>query len=289
MIYIITALFAEAKPLIAAFHLKQRQLVTAFQVFESDSPKISLIISGTGPAAGAAAAGFMCGRRRPDPEDFLVNVGTAACLSSESGAGGRLFQAVRLKSLSEGRTFYPDPLYDLGLTPCSLATAGQVVRAGGQTETGPDQDLPLLYDMEAAGIYQAGLHFFGPHQMLFLKTVSDAGDGHVTAKSLEACIKAVLPDLTAVVERLNVLSDQSASAQDPVSEDLKALSVKLAGDLHLSAAMQIQLRQLVHFAAVSGIDMEGITASMYAEGRLPCRVRREGKVQFEYLRQTLLL
>lgn len=32
-----------------------------------------------------------------------------------------------------------------------------------------------LYDMEAAAVYQAGAYYFGPHQMTFLKVVTDHG------------------------------------------------------------------------------------------------------------------
>ncbi len=53
MIYIVTAMYAEAHPFIESFGLKKDISQTRFQVFRSREAEICLLISGTGPIGAA--------------------------------------------------------------------------------------------------------------------------------------------------------------------------------------------------------------------------------------------
>ena len=55
MLYIVTALYIEAKPLISLFNLKKDNTFTKFQVFSNEN--IKLIISGTGLSFGELLVG----------------------------------------------------------------------------------------------------------------------------------------------------------------------------------------------------------------------------------------
>lgn len=94
-----------------------------------------------------------------------------------------------------GKTFYPDILYRHPWKERELVTGMQPLqRAAAQG---------VLYDMEAAAVYQAGIRFFSPDRMIFLKVVSDsgvAGQERMTAETLagllEQHVKAVAGFLT---------------------------------------------------------------------------------------------
>ena len=57
MLYIVTALYIEAKPLISLFNLKKDNIYTKFQVFSNKN--IKLIISGTGKIKSATALTYL--------------------------------------------------------------------------------------------------------------------------------------------------------------------------------------------------------------------------------------
>ena len=69
----------------------------------------------------------------------------------------------------------------------------------------------ILYDMEAAAIYQAGIHFFGPHQMIFLKIVSDRGIIEKVSKEqiallmekYQECIIDYMEQISTVTQKTN--------------------------------------------------------------------------------------
>ena len=64
MIYLFTALYPEAKPLIRVFSLKRVQDGLPFDVYENADTSIRLVISGTGMCAAAAATAAVFGRYR---------------------------------------------------------------------------------------------------------------------------------------------------------------------------------------------------------------------------------
>ena len=62
--------------------------------------------------------------------------------------------------------------------------------------------LPLLYEMEAAGIYEAAIPYFSCDRLVFIKVVSDALTG-LTELS-PAARRAQVTDCMAGVMRINV-------------------------------------------------------------------------------------
>ncbi|MDE6816913.1 MAG: hypothetical protein K2P71_12940, partial [Lachnospiraceae bacterium] len=87
MIYIITAMYAEAHAFIERFHLKKDPSQTRFQVFQNTDEGILLVISGTGPVPAAVAAGSILTQFGAGEEDFLINAGICAGIRNASDCG----------------------------------------------------------------------------------------------------------------------------------------------------------------------------------------------------------
>ena len=177
MVYIITAMYAEAHAFIERFHLKKDPSHTRFQVFQNTDEGILLVISGTGPVPAAVAAGSILTQFGAG-EDFLINAGICAGIRNASDCGtenlckaGEIFLGCKIREKTSGRTFYPDLLYRHEFREAQIVTG---VKPYDGTEPG-DEGF-YLYDMEAAAVYQAGAFFLGPHQMSFLKVISDDGN-----------------------------------------------------------------------------------------------------------------
>ena len=220
MIYVFMALYAEAKPLIEKLELKK--INSRFKFTQYESPEICLTITGVGSIAASTAVGAVCASRDIDAADILVNIGS--CAGSASSLHG-IYLIHKITDEVTGRTYYPDMLYKHTFDEVEIITIPSVktrekvaivsnpsirntekmqtisnpsVRMKGKMEVATaslvrdeeKQELisAPLYDMEAAAIYQAGSYFVGPHQMQFLKVVSDEGNGAtVTPDMLTEC------------------------------------------------------------------------------------------------------
>ena len=120
MIYIFCALYHEAEPLIREYGLKKKTDETCFPVFFDEEENILLTVTGCGMNAAAAAVARICTKRTPQPEDFLVNIGTCAWISKIScflriGTDGFDGKRIDLNRIVHriGSYFFPVPLHNV--------------------------------------------------------------------------------------------------------------------------------------------------------------------------------
>ena len=209
MIYLFTAFYAEAQCVIAHYKLKKDTAHTHFQLFENEELKIRLILTGAGNIAAACAVSGTFGEFPPGKGDFLVNIGSAAADANDpSVRDGEIFLCNKITEQTTGRTFYPDVIYRHPFAEAEIVTQAVPYRGANETQDPENGAGARLYDMEAAAVYQAGAYYFGPHQMSFLKVVTDhgvAGDGVSRAG-------AVQPDCSSSAGLQNVAFDQPAGA-----------------------------------------------------------------------------
>lgn len=327
MIYIFVALYPEAKPIIQRLGLKRQRAEIGFDIYSADTPEIRLVITGTGMVAAAAAVGsalayYHGGRDREDVT--LINFGSCA----GRDRAGKVYLCNKIIDRISGHTFYPDILYRHDFAESYVVTEPEILREGldnlqeeglhglGVLKEGRDNllgeglhdkeglgDLPGegLHDMEAAAIYQAGSRFLGPHQMSFIKVISDSGTGgELCAKELTEIMETGTEDflkfLADCVER-NVCekgqegkgslegSDVSADGEEQIRE---REFEQLCRELHCSETMRMAVRQCVKYWSLAGVDYQIILRQMREQKELPCRDRREGKKRFGELKKRLL-
>lgn len=287
MIYIFTALYWEARVLIRQFDLTKNPGNSWPQEFCNEEAGIRLIITGVGEIAAAAAAGSICGRCRPGREDLLLNAGLCACGGDQEG----IFLCNKITELATGRTFYPDMLYRQDFPEASLVT-GMLPWNGEKDGPTARGAVPggTLYDMEAAAIYQAGSGFFGPHQMMFLKIVSDRGAaGEVTKQQAEGLMEKYQEPVADYIGRLRRILQESGREKDNSrNQKEEELLERLSRDMHCSKAMRDSLREWIRYLTVSGMDCKDVIQDMYEKNLLPCKDKREGKLRFEEFKRRVL-
>lgn len=291
MIYILTAMYAEAHPFITRFQLKKDISHTRFQVFKSKDADLFLIISGTGSIPAAAAVCSICTKYGAGQGDFLLNVGICAAVgapaASDTGPIGQVYLCNKIREDSTGKTFYPDILYRHGFMEAQVVTVPRpYVNAASATQ--PDTDL-TLYDMESAAVYQAGSYYVGPHQMSFLKIVSDQGNPKaVTPEQMECLINRNMEAITDYITRLQAISHKELQPEPLREAAAQEWIEKLCLDLHCSRTMSESVRQYIRYDILSGRDYHSVIDEMYRAGQLPCKDKREGKKCFEELKKRLL-
>jgi len=166
---IVTALQIEARPWIQALGLKQDHRSKRIPVYRSADGHLA--ISGSGPVAAAITTTLLLQPLNTDVlrEAHLFNIGL--CGSSQpTHELGTIMLGNCIKEFTTQRTFIPDVLARHSFAESAITTVAQpMTQANPLAANQP----ATLYDMEAAGIYQAATVFLAPHQIHFLKIVSD--------------------------------------------------------------------------------------------------------------------
>ena len=313
MIHIFTALYPEAKPLIQALSLKKRAAQTHYQQFLSEEGDLSLTITGVGPLQAAAVTASVLTDFDAGASDQLLSLGTAAALTA---CPAFMYHVNKITEAVTMRDFYPDMLLNTGLPEASLITGAKLYT---KQESGYAAD---LYDMEAAAVYQAASMFLGPHQMNFLRIVTDDGltqeemetgmtvrtvtnaasgteskpavgteaSAHRSlAAHVTACVEQQVDTIVAVVDKLRALTAAEAAGHQVLTENERQQVDKLIADAHFSKVMADECVQLIRYAALSQLDWQQPIAALYAEGLVPTRDKRAGKIILErYLRVRIL-
>ena len=274
MIYIFSAFYAEAKNIIDHYGLKKEKSpeMVRFDVFANES--IRLVITGVGEINAAAAVSNIGGACGISPDDEILNVGCGAGFSSDICLGS-IFLGNKLTEQMTGRTFYPDMLMKANFRECEIVTVARVLNEGSDS---------VVYDMEAAAVYQAAAFFVGPHRMHFIKLVSDAGERIDQSKITE--LFALQEDkICGYIDRL-----LSACADKAPMDDTQSSwnMDRLICDMRCSKVMGDQLAQLIKYCRLSGIDYKAVLDEYYTNGLLPCESKREGKKCLFELKQRLL-
>ena len=298
MIYVVTALYQEAHGFIRELELKKNTAYAPFEVFDNESAGIRLVVTGVGEIAAAAATAAVCARDGADAADFLINIGCCAAGGCEpadrdmdSGYGaahaaqiGDLYVCHKITEQATGKTFYPDILYRHPWKERELVTGMQPLQRAAAHGA--------LYDMEAAAVYQAGIRFFSPDRMLFLKVVSDfgiAGQERMTAEALTGLLEQYVKEVAAFLTNLREAADEEETLRnDGILQEDETVLERLFAALHCSQTMRASARQYITYAALTGYDWKAELEEWYARGLLPCKDRREGKVRLEELKQVLL-
>ncbi|MDO5328989.1 MAG: hypothetical protein Q4E88_02655 [Coriobacteriia bacterium] len=170
---------------------------------------------------------FICGvgaKKLPclDGVDHLINIGI--CAGREVG---QIFLANKI--IGE-KTYYPDVFGNIPSR--NLITVSSPVS---------EVDGDMLYDMEASNIYKYAQKYLGPHQMHFIKIVSDAGENKLD--------KSYVHDLI-------------LSHKDKIDEYLSSLAVNESFEfdlnlnkLHCTETMKARLYQQCKYAKIADIDI----------------------------------
>ena len=221
-----------------------------------------------------------------------------------------MYHIHRITDEATTRDFYPDMLLNTDLPEASLITGAKLLTAQdtwAQVDAQRDKKsrqgtladrlaAPLLYDMEAAAVYQAASMFLGPHQMNFLRIVTDQGLSEseaiapqALAAHVTACVEQQVDTIVAVVDKLRALTAAEAAEHHVLTENERQLVDKLIADAHFSKVMADECIQLIRYAALSQLDWQQPIAALYTEGLVPTRDKRAGKIILErYLRAQIL-
>jgi len=228
MINLVVALPAEARPLIARYRLSDKTTLGGFRIYRRAD--MSLIISGPGKIAAAAATALLAASNTSGEQAAWLNIGIAGHATQ---ATGHALIAHRITDQASGKSWYPPQLLDLATATGSLVTVDV-------PENSYHQD--VAYDMEASGYYAVATRFTTAELVQCFKVVSDNREHSTTTVTAERCAQLVTGKLDEIDPLLNALATQT---QDYNSWHAAHAGLEqLTRQWHFTVSQQHQLAEL---------------------------------------------
>lgn len=261
---IVTALFPEARPIIAALQLKKRNNTRGFNIYHGNN--ISLAVSGIGKQAAASAVAFLQGLQqasdhRQKPISWL-NVGIAGSAHLDVGQD---ILASKIIDHASKAAYYPTFCFQ---APCPTGTVITVdspvieyPRKISQRSSANATDT-TVYDMEATAFFTLAGRFTSSELIHSYKVVSDNPENpphNITPESASALIDNKMPVIKQLVELLLELETRL-----PQTDSAQAEIDLITQTKHFSVTQQHQLVRLIQrWHALTGntlIDLLDITS-----------------------------
>lgn len=172
-------------------------------------------------------------------DDHVTNIGVCA--------GTNIGQIYLCNKIIGDKTYYPDILIKSDLEQKRIKTVDYVV--------GPDEvenNTDTLFDQEAAIIFKESTKYISPHQISFLKIVSDTGVANFDnlRKRIPKIIENKVPEIESFIS-----SSKKLFSQIGKKEEIKDLE-KYSEMLKCSVTMKAQLAQLLRYAQIIDIDID---------------------------------
>ena len=192
MIYLVVALSAEARPLVAHFGLASAREIESLEIYRR--PGLSLIVSGVGRAAAAAAVEALARAVPVEEHSAWLNIGVAG---HRNHAIGTAVLATTIVDDVTGERWTASTPSDLHFESGSVRTVDQVEL---------EFDSESLYDMEAAAFYRQAIRLTTPDLVQVLKIVSDnreTGALCVSAHRVQGLVERNLPGIDRLLSYLH--------------------------------------------------------------------------------------
>ncbi|MGB3562367.1 MAG: hypothetical protein WBH85_10350 [Thermoanaerobaculia bacterium] len=196
-----TALPAEARPLVARLGLRSLDQGDPFRIWEGDGT--TLIVSGVGKMAAAAAVAHLRQRLSGSSIGGWINVGIGGHRSYPLGSP---ILASEVRDATSGQRWSPAIPFSPPCRTDAVLTVERVERLYPEA---------VVYDMEASGFYEAALHGGDPGLVQVLKVVSDnktSSVDRVSGARVEQLLEASADTIENLVSAVARRAQQSAAA-----------------------------------------------------------------------------
>jgi len=295
MIYIFTAIYPEAKELSSLLQLKKENTDGKYQQYIDENGYIRLIVTGTGSISAAIAVSHICTKYHVNNKDMLLNIGLCAVYEKKQYHND-IYICNKILEKETGKSYYPDILYRHDFKESEILTMAVLYDRREtyfdiETNTFNSSTAGIrLIDMEAAGFYQAAVRYVGPERIIVLKMVSDCGEPEkVSLASIKDIFDKNANKIQSFIAMLCSLQEvEKAELKKLPSLDKEEWISQVCCDMHCSEAMRGRLLHLFWYLHIMGIDYHKKIDELYAEKKLPCRDKREGKRCYEQLEKELL-
>jgi len=273
MVLFVTALMAEAVPLIEYFKLKKLMNINAYAVYQNSD--IALIVSGVGKIRSAAALAYLCALYQVTEKDILVNIGFCGSGSAKY-APGTLLLINKITDMDTGKDYYPDVFCGREIPKVNLRCYSRAVRKEDSR-----QETDFFCDMESAGFIETARKFVYAHNVVILKIISDYLEPeNLNQELLRHYVREQVPKAEKIINELKQLND--SVCEFSFTEEEKKAFAAICHNLHFSEAMEKMLIKEMKIAKLKGVDPLNI---LHPFMEMKVGSKTEGKKLFEQIKQ----
>ena len=285
MIYIITALFIEAKPIIEKYKLKKDKTSQKFQIFSNE--KIKLIISGVGRIKSAMALMKIIENMEINENDFILNIGFCGSLNKNEKLGKIIIPAQILNAYNLKQTFYPDMLYNHDFCEGILICCDKVLERNNLNLSLESVETGKYVDMESIGFLEAANHFFKRDKILILKIISDTLETEKNKREIlnfedKDLIEDIYLKIFIFLEKLgNCFLENKYNFSEEEEKNIK----KISQILRLSDTMYYEFISLLKYLKLSDVSIIDFLKNYQ---NLEIKTKLEGKKYFEDIKKRIV-
>ncbi len=271
-ILLLVALKSEARPLIRELDLKQKTK-PCNRFYKNDD--VGLLITGVGYEIVERDLFNIVDYINPMA---LLNIGI--CGSTEQSYEiGTLFYINKLSYNKTKEDFYPDTVVKTTLPNCSIITyeTAQMDNTNHLID-----DSKYLVDMESAIIFKHSMKNFGPHNIQFLKVVSDhLSENEFHCVSVEKLIEYSLHDIK---EFINTYIS-FVKLQNSLPEIFYDLVESICINLKLTSTQRIKLNRL---AKSKYLHNKNMIKDLHSFNKLKSVNKKERSILFQHICDEIL-
>ncbi|MDO4690101.1 MAG: spore photoproduct lyase [Fusobacterium sp.] len=279
MIYIVAALYIEAKPLIDKYNLKKENSSPKFQIFSNE--KIKLIISGVGRIKSSIALSQLSTNINIRGEDFIINLGFCASTSDKDSLADILMPNKILNAYSS-QCFYPEMLYKHDFLEGTLICYDEI-----QYSIHKKFKERFYIDMESIGFFEAASYYFKREKIIILKIVSDILS--YTKKERKFIDLNNSNFLLRAYERIFIFIEKLINFSQENEQNFNLLEEnfikKIRQNLKLSDTMYYEFLNLLRYLKLSKRD---IFKFLKIYENIEIKNKLEGKKHFEDIKKRII-
>lgn len=277
MIFITTAMYCEASPLISSLRLKKDMVSKRFQVFSNDN--ITLIITGTGKVDSAIGTTYLLSQYKARSTDIYINIGICGKAQSSDGFKiGDIIMCNKLIDYDSNKSFYPDIIFKHPFKEGILETFSTVINKQMKLNFKGE-----IIDMEGTGAYKAAEKFLLQHKIYILKIVSDNLE-HDSINS-ESVSMIIEKNINAIDNWIDYMGNINLEQKSILSQEEEQLKNMICSNLNLTTTMKYELSKLCRYYKIRGNNLFQFL-KIISEVRF--RSKNEGKLYFAKIRKKLI-
>lgn len=276
MIFICTAMYIEAEPIINTLNLKKDVTITKFQVFKNND--ITLIITGIGKIKAAISLTSILSNFNISKSDLVINIGLCGSKNMQYKIG-ETFLCNKIVDNDTKMTYFADIVFKHPFNETSLQCCSREIDNLNLSNEFEGN----LIDMESTGIYESALTFYENHQILFIKIISD----YLNTRNLDISnVKNILIDsMQKIISWILYLKDNINISNNILTENELQIIAKCSTNLKLSCTMEHEFLQIIKYYKLIHGDFDAITNTIL---NIQCKSKREGKKYLEEIKQRFI-
>ena len=273
MIYICSAMYIEAEPFIKTLSLKKDTQITKFQIFKNEN--YILIITGTGKVKSSIAATYMLTKYEPHESDIFLNIGFCGSKNLLNKLG-QTFLCNKIIDNDTKKTYFTDILFKHPFRETNIETFSTPVNNNQINLNGE------LIDMESSALYETALTFMQPHQIFFIKIVSDYLNTNFNQNNLSNLRTLLNNSSKKIILWITDLNLNYTYNKDILSPKDMELIDTLSDNLKLSCTMKNEFKQIIKYNELLN---KGFSDIVSATLPLKCKSKKEGKIYLEEIKK----